>query len=76
MWESEMERKWRIEREEIAAEIKKMSLKAIRAEAEDLTHQNDWSGLTGRPITKLRMLEAEFKKRTGKAFFVERRVYA
>lgn len=74
-YENPYEKKWREEREEIEAQVKKMSLKAIRKEATSLTHENNWSGLRGREMTRLRVLEAEILKRTKKKFFVERIVY-
>lgn len=74
MW-IDYEKQWREEHESIEAEVKKLKFKKLVAEATELQHKNDWSGLRGEPMTRLSVMKQEYKKRTGKTLFVERRVY-
>jgi hypothetical protein len=66
------DKQYREQREAIEAEVKKLKLKEIVAQAAELQRQNDWSGLMGNPMTRLNVLKAAYQKRTGKTFFVPR----
>lgn len=74
MW-IDYEKQYREEREAIEAKVEKMRMKAIREQAEELQHKNQWSGLRGQEMTRFDVLKKEFQKRTGKCFFVPRKVY-
>jgi hypothetical protein len=75
MW-IDYEKQWREKRESLEAEARKMKMKALKAEIEELQHENQWSGLYGKEMTRYSVLKKEYHRRTGKHFSVPRRVYA
>ncbi|MCD9188283.1 MAG: hypothetical protein LUM44_17840 [Pyrinomonadaceae bacterium] len=63
------------ELETIEPNVKKMTLKAIRAEATELTHQYNWNGLRLTARARLDALKEEFESRTNQVFHVQKIYY-